>query len=396
MIDLLKRIITDGLINALNKTPEKLKSREKKEIDIYYFIKLTLIYIKKNKDVFNLKSITLTICAWLVMLMLFGFSIIYISFSIIVLCIFTIHAAKNGEIINEQLNEEANKAKIIQKEYKEKNLELDLQKQEAAKLLAIEKQEAAKLLAIEKARLRKEKEEAAIEAAKIEQEKFEKFRNTLISIYYDTSKNCIKIDNFKDFVEIVQINQSKIIEIDHKYVKDFLRVSNILENHYQIIQKKFKEINQSKYYQELVSIKDNLDKDIKIYQHILALALTMLSALISKNLVAFFSIYEQFDSCGIFDSHHEMKIQQSLSDIKSNINTLGSKVEKITVAVYEMGYLNGSKLDSLNNVISDELTRVNSNISYPKLVENLAPFTPAMGLAAGYKLGYSLTGPSKK
>lgn len=238
--------------------------------------------------------------------------------------------------------------------------------------------------------------EIQIEAGEKKKEKLEKFRTNLMSIYYNTSNFCIKIDDYKGYLDILNLNQDKVIEIDHKYIRDFLRVATILELLNLKIEGYFQKINNSHHYKELVDLKIDLDNDINLYQNTLALGLTMLSSLISKNLVAFYGIYEQFDSSGIFDSHHEMRVQKNLDEINKNIENLGSKVEKITTAVYQMGYLNGSKLDSLNNVISAELIRVNSNISYPRLIENLVPFAPAVGLVAGYKLGYNLTGPSKK
>jgi hypothetical protein len=305
---------------------------------------------------------------------------------------------KNSQIKLQELEIAQKRAMEIQQEYKESNL--DPKKVEETRLRILE--ETKRRLEKEERRLKqiqdkaKAKKEAALNAAKEEKEKFEQFQKMLISLYFNASNDCIKINHFKDYIELIQLNQDKVIEIDHKYIRDFLRVSKILEDNYKKIIGYLKDINNSEYFYDLSLIQIDLDKDIKIYQSTLALGLTMLSALISKNLIVFYGIYEQFDSNGIFDTHHEMKIQQTLSQINENINSLGTKIEKITVAVYEMGYFNGDQLNSLSNVISRELTRVNSNISYPRLIENLAPLAPAAGLVAGYQLGYSWTGPSKK
>lgn len=189
-----------------------------------------------------------------------------------------------------------------------------------------------------------------------------------------------------------------------------MRISTLLECKAALIQKYFSTLKNPKNNDWIDLLKQTnrqLKSEIEIYKKTLAISLSMASALISKDLIAFYKIYEQFDSNGIFNSHHENKVEESLSKINKSINQLensisikmdelDSSINNVALAIYEMGYMNGEKFDRLNNTIQFELRRVNSSTSYSRLIENLAPFAPAVGLVAGYKLGYSLTGPSKK
>jgi len=93
--------------------------------------------------------------------------------------------------------------------YKESNL--DPKKIEETRLRILE--ETKRRLEKEERRLKqiqdkaKAKKEAALIAAKEEKEKFEQFQKMLISLYFNASNDCIKINHFKDYIELIQLNR---------------------------------------------------------------------------------------------------------------------------------------------------------------------------------------------
>ena len=256
-----------------------------------------------------------------------------------------------------------------------------------------------------------------IENEKRDQEEVERIRQNIFNNYEHNIDGSLKIEDHNDFLRIIEFNQNAISEIDHKYIRDFVRLSTLLESKAKLIQEYFltlKDPKNNNYINLLKTINWKLQSEIKIYKKTLALSLAMFSALISKDLVVFYKMYDQFDSNGLFDSHHEKLVQESLSNINKNLDqvnenmdqlqkTISNKLEdidkrinKVAFTIYEMDYMIGDNFDRLNSRIKFELDRVNSSINYPRLIENLAPLAPAAGLIGGYQLFYSLTGPSKK
>ncbi len=300
------------------------------------------------------------------------------------------------------------KIRAERRDLEEKGVSLKNIAKEKAQQLENERYQEKILLEVKRKKLEEEKRL---------QEEAEEYRQNIFKRYEENPDGSLKIEDHNDFLRIIEGNQNAISEVDHKYIRDFVRISTLLESKAALIQKYFSTLKNPKNNDWINLLKNTnwqLKSEIEIYKKTLAISLAMVSALISKDMIAFYKIYEQFDSNGLFDNRHEKLVQESLSNINKNLghvnenlnqlqNTISNKLEdldkrinKVAIAIYEMDYMIGDNFDRLNSRIKFELDKVNSSINYPKLIENLAPLAPAAGLVAGYQLGYSLTGPPKK
>ena len=213
----------------------------------------------------------------------------------------------------------------------------------------------------------------------------ETIRIGYINLYDKNSSGKLNVENHEVFLGLVELNQQKILEVDHKYIRDFLRISEYLKELFLDINYKFKNMISAKSISELNFAKSSLDDGINNYREMMGLAFTMLGEITSKNLIGFYRIYEIFDSYGLFQSNHQKIVQNSIENINLNLEKIDSKIQKVdtaldnldakigkvVVAIYAVGYLNGDKSERLNQFIQTELDRMNSNISYRSLIKPL-------------------------
>lgn len=189
--------------------------------------------------------------------------------------------------------------------------------------------------------------------------------------------------------ELIISNQNKIVEIDKRYVLDFLKIHNFLKIKYQQIIKSLETINKDvKVFQTIDRLSTLIIEQVNSYNTVYYYSLNMLVGLLEGNFVVFYELYQQFDELGIFKSKFEKDLTTTLSDIKEELKTMNvdivkkltvieSQLEKVVSGINKINYnlnevLNGliyieesisDGFNSLNNSIDLNFNVLNTNLS---------------------------------
>lgn len=219
-------------------------------------------------------------------------------------------------------------------------------------------------------------------------------RNDLINnLKRDENNKPFLVEN-DSFMKIVNKHQNEIIELDKNIIKLFIKINNfIIEKRVNIFKifdsereiKPFffdhkydfqsikSNIIELKKHNELLSesrvksmkrirILKGVINQIKTYELLIIHSLSMISALIDKNFIVFYEIYEKMDKLTIFDSNWENKISNNLSNVDEKLSDLIETIEvfeqnmldsleKINYSIHEMEASIIKKLEDVNSSI---------------------------------------------
>ena len=201
-----------------------------------------------------------------------------------------------------------------------------------------------------------------------------------------------------DFQSLLNMNQTKIIEINRDYVQQFVQVSVYLKTKRGLIQRVFELIGEVlgkgeekvesiydldlaqfggeklkavEYVKETLGIGlkeakdavdayyakadyavggiipineataqsyvDTLKDEIHLYNLLLVHAFAMVEALVQDNMVLFYEIHQKFDDLNVFDSKHQRDVTTSLHNINVRVNQLNVSLGKVTQAIHDLG-----------------------------------------------------------
>ena len=194
---------------------------------------------------------------------------------------------------------------------------------------------------------------------------------------YDKDKNgTIDLVEEKDEINILLNKHQKIIvekgkEYNQNYIQQFIKVSNYLKDkrkNIQLIFESLKDEGDLKSFENYVEV---LDDDIHSYNLILFNSLNLIVSLIDDNQIAFYQIYETFDTLNMFDSKHEKDVSQKLTNIGDNLKNLMDEVsrmgDKITNAIGELSYVT----EESNRQLTDQLSEIDSTMKVGNLISTI-------------------------
>lgn len=229
---------------------------------------------------------------------------------------------------------------------------------------------------------------------------------------FDANKNAIlDVSEIDPFGDLIKSNQDIIGNHGIDYIQKFVRLNIFLKSKVKICSDAYRRLQLS---QDMHSLQEN----IKFYNTIFAEyeklsnhSLSMVSLLISGNLVDFFSTYELFDGMGVFDGSWENRVNKSLAEIKNELGDLNKNVTDFKNQVIDeirssseinqtniinlAVALNG-KLNEISNMQIDGTRDVVTAITNPRLASNNL-ILDQIGLGAlkpmntSYQLGYQLS-----
>ena len=291
-----------------------------------------------------------------------------------------------------QRNSKKNKANL-QKHLDEKNAAYEkivATKAEAEAARKKAEAAAAREKAAQKEALEKEREKENARVKSLYQEQLKEF---------DKDGNGeVDVVESDDFQSLLNMNQTKIIEINRDYVQQFVQVSVYLKTKRGLIQRVFELIGEVlekgeekvesiydldlaqfggeklkavKYVKETTgmglkeakdavdayhakadyavggvipideataqSYVDTLKDEIHLYNLLLVHAFAMVEALVQDNMVLFYEIHQKFDDLNVFDSKHQRDVTTSLQNINVSVNQLNVSLGKVTQAIHELG-----------------------------------------------------------
>ena len=201
-------------------------------------------------------------------------------------------------------------------------------------------------------------------------------KNQFILKYDKDENGTIDLVEEKDEINILLNKHQKIIvekgkEYNQNYIQQFIKVSNYLKykrKNIQLIFESLKNEGDLKSFENYVEV---LDDDIHSYNLILFNSLNLIVSLIDDNQIAFYQIYETFDTLNMFDSKHEKDVSQKLTNIGDNLKNLMDEVsrmgDKITNAIGELTYVT----EESNNQLNEQLNEIDSTLKVGNLISTI-------------------------
>ena len=201
-------------------------------------------------------------------------------------------------------------------------------------------------------------------------------KNQFILKYDKDENGTIDLVEEKNEINILLNKHQKIIvekgkEYNQNYIQQFIKVSNYLKDkrkNIQLIFESLKDEGDLKSFENYVEV---LDDDIHSYNLILFNSLNLIVSLIDDNQIAFYQIYETFDTLNMFDSKHEKDVSQKLTNIGDNLKNLMDEVsrmgDKITNAIGELTYVT----EESNEQLSNQLSEIDSTMKVGNLINTI-------------------------
>ena len=201
-------------------------------------------------------------------------------------------------------------------------------------------------------------------------------KNQFILKYDKDENGTIDLVEEKDEINILLNKHQKIIvekgkEYNQNYIQQFIKVSNYLKDKRKNIQLIFESLKDEGDLKSFDNYVEVLDDDIHSYNLILFNSLNLIVSLIDDNQIAFYQIYETFDTLNMFDSKHEKDVSQKLTNIGDNLKNLMDEVsrmgDKITNAIGELTYVT----EESNEQLSNQLSEIDSTMKVGNLINTI-------------------------
>jgi hypothetical protein len=184
------------------------------------------------------------------------------------------------------------------------------------------------------------------------------------------------IDN--DFYKLLNKNQKRVLEIDKKYIHQFVKVSNFLKTKKENTQKMFESIRDMSTQEELKERINLLKNQIHAYELLVFHSINMIGSLVSEDLIAFYEIYESFDKLGIFNSNWENEVSEKLTNIGEGLSDLMYSIDSmernIVGGLNELSYVTQDGFSNLNEHVTRELQSIGSSIKFNNLLTGISTY----------------------
>jgi hypothetical protein len=198
-----------------------------------------------------------------------------------------------------------------------------------------------------------------------------------------------------DINKLLQKHQKKIIEIDKNYIQKFVKISSYLKLKKQnilLIYNSIYETNNNIVINEQIFILNNLKQLIHSYESLLFHSISMITSVVSGDLITFYEIYECFDKLNVFNSNWENEVSYNLSNIGFKLDDIGvqlgeignslndlfdsinSMESNIISSLDKLSYITEDSFRELNTSINEELSSIDSSIKVNNLLTGIQSF----------------------
>lgn len=211
--------------------------------------------------------------------------------------------------------------------------------------------------------------------------KLAKAKQEIIQELDNRGKGEIELAQINDFNLFLKKFQNEIIQVDKKYIHQFVKVSNYLKAKNKNIQRIFKSIKVASNDEEFEEYVKILRGEIHCYNLVLFNSLNMIVSLVGNNWITFYEIYETFDKLNIFRSNWENELSQQLSrmddnltSIRDNLNRLKDNIQKLAYEIMdEIGELTYVTEES-NRMLNSQLEEIGSSVRANNLLSAINTF----------------------
>ena len=200
--------------------------------------------------------------------------------------------------------------------------------------------------------------------------------NALLELDRDSNGEIDLVEN--DFNKIIVQNQKKIIEIDRNYIQQFVKIFNYIKTKRINTQKIFESIQATKNQKELEARIELVKNQIHAYEQLVFHSISMVSALLSDDMITFYEIYEAFDKLGMFNSNWQNEVSAKLEGIGNKLNALLAAIyqmeNSIVSELNNLSYVTSESFSSLQDVMSKQLGSIHSSISVNNLLTGIQSY----------------------
>jgi hypothetical protein len=203
-------------------------------------------------------------------------------------------------------------------------------------------------------------------------------KSKTISEFDKNKDGMIDVIEGNDFNKLLKKNQKLIIDVDRKYIQQFVKISNYIKSKQENIQFIFECINKSYNEEELNEHLQLLKNQIHTYELLLFHSINMIGAIAADDMITFYEIYESFDKLGIFNSNWENEVSEKLINIGDKFDDLLYLIEEvgndIVNEISNLSYTTQYSIDNLSTTVSNQLTEIESSINVNNLLTGIQTY----------------------
>lgn len=189
----------------------------------------------------------------------------------------------------------------------------------------------------------------------------------------------INIPSANFFGEYLEKNQRDIASFDKKWIHDLVKIKFFLQNASASIKNNFQKTMEEDDIDYFTKMKNEVSAQVEAYDKVYGNALILIDAIIEKNNVLSFEIYEIFDKLGFFESNWEQRLLKKFDDLADSVSTIDRNIQNINKNFELITHSNISKINGRENLLSG----------------SIQASMPMLALYGGYKIGYNFFKPLK-
>ena len=182
----------------------------------------------------------------------------------------------------------------------------------------------------------------------------------------------LNFENNNDFELLLNKYEKEITDIDSKYVLCFVRLNSYLKAKSRSLKSINDRINETSSLTEYENYVDHLNRQYESLEQTGFFSLIMLTSLLDKKMIAFYTIYDKFDQIGIFDSNFEKELLKSLEKINENIISVVDSINRLEInlriGLIEMGMSITSQIANSSEAIDKRLSSIGSDLKFNNLL----------------------------
>tara|TARA_Y100001978_G_C23655293_1_gene415673 strand:+ start:57 stop:1253 length:1197 start_codon:yes stop_codon:yes gene_type:complete len=178
-------------------------------------------------------------------------------------------------------------------------------------------------------------------------------------------------------------NEEKISKIKKEHIKDFVMISNHLDEYKKNIQSIFNLVTETKNEKDLQHYVDVIQKNIHGWQLLQANGIYMIDSLIHERNIQFFRLYQSFEKLGVFDTTWQKNISEQLILLNSNISGLIDATESMSDGII-------SAIGDLTHATEKQTEKISGNISSIDSSVKFGNLLSAINIYQNHRIGKKL------
>ena len=175
-----------------------------------------------------------------------------------------------------------------------------------------------------------------------------------------------KLDIIEDdnlIMDLLEKNQSLIVDFDFKLVQDIIKLNRYLNTKKENLLKIFELFKSIETESELSEILHIFRTSIENYQSLILHTLNMIVSIKEKQMITYYELYECFDKMGVFESNWESEVSTKLSSIEQNLDNISKSLMELIFSVKSMEHNISSRIDTLTYVTKSSYESLNSSLT---------------------------------